>query len=144
VMDDKLHLLDASAAGLVTMSHYSSFYDTPANRVFVAAWKKEYGADSVPNFTGVAGYDAMALIAHLAKTLDGRIDGERAMKEIRGWKFDSPRGPILIDPQTRDIVQDEHVQLLVAEGGKLAIEVLDRIPQVKDPCKVHKVGKCGE
>jgi len=144
VMDDKLHLLDASAAGLVTMSHYSSFHDTPANRAFVAAWKKEYGADSVPNFTGVAGYDAMALIAHLAKTLDGRVDGERAMKEIRGWKFDSPRGPILIDPDTRDIVQDEHVQLLVVQDGKLAIEVLDRIPQVKDPCKVHKVGKCGE
>lgn len=144
VMDDKLHLLDASAAGLVTMAHYSSFYDTPANKAFVAAWKKEYGADSVPNFTAVAGYDAMALVAHLAKTLDGKIDGERAMKVIRGWKHDSPRGPIRIDADTRDIVQDEHVQLLVAEGGRLAIEVLDTIPQVADPCKVYKVGRCGE
>lgn len=144
VMDDKLHLLDASAAGLVTMAHYSSFYDTPANAAFVAAWKKEYGEDSVPNFTAVAGYDAMALIAHLVKTLDGRIDGERVMQLIRGWRYDSPRGPILIDPETRDIVQDEHVQVLVADGGRLSIEVLDRIPQVKDPCKVHKVGRCGE
>jgi branched-chain amino acid transport system substrate-binding protein len=64
------------------------------------------------------------------------------MDILKGWKFDSPRGPIMIDPETRDIVQDQHVHEVVKSGGRLKIKVLSSISQVKDPCKANQLGKC--
>jgi branched-chain amino acid transport system substrate-binding protein len=84
----------------------------------------------------------MAAIAHVIKTMNGEVTADGAMDALKGWKFDSPRGPIMIDPDTRDIVQDEHVHEIVKEGDHLKVKVLETIPQVKDPCKVLKVGKC--
>jgi branched-chain amino acid transport system substrate-binding protein len=91
----------------------------------------------------VAGWDGMAAIAHAITAQDGDVTAEGTMKALAGWKFDSPRGPISIDAATRDIVMDENVHEVVVEGDKLMIKVLDTIPQVKDPCKELKVGKCG-
>ncbi len=142
--DTELQGMGDDAAGLVTMHHYSADYDTPANQAFVKAWKEAYGADSTPDFMAVAGWDGMAAIAHVVKTLDGKIDPDAAMQALAGWTFDSPRGPIMIDPETRDIVHDEHVHQIVKEGDRLMVKVVDSIPQVKDPCKALKVGKCGE
>jgi branched-chain amino acid transport system substrate-binding protein len=143
--DTKLQAMGAPAEGMVTMHHYSADYDTPANRAFVAAWKKEYGADSSPDFMGVAGWDGMAAIFDVVKALDGKIDADAAMEVLKGWRFDSPRGPIMIDPETRDIVHDEHVHEIVRRAdGRLAVKVIETIPQVKDPCKVLKIGKCGK
>lgn len=142
VQDTMLPSLDKAAAGLVTAFHYAADYDTPANRAFVAAWKEEYGANAVPDFMAVAGWDGMALIAHVVKALDGKIDGDKAMQAIRGWSFASPRGRIEIDAETRDIVHDENIQELVLQDGRLTNRVLQNYPAVKDPCKVQKVGKC--
>jgi branched-chain amino acid transport system substrate-binding protein len=86
----------------------------------------------------------MAAIFHIIKTLDGKITAEGAMDALKGWTFDSPRGPIMIDPDTRDIVQDEHVHEVVKEGDRLAIKVIGTIPQVKDPCKALRIDKCGQ
>jgi len=144
IQDTKLQSMGDSAVGMVTMGHYAADYDTPTNRAFVKAWKEAYGANSTPDFMAVAGWDGMAAIAHVVKALDGKIDADRAMKALEGWKFDSPRGPIMIDPKTRDIVMDAHVQKVVKKDGHLAVEVLDVIPQVKDPCKELKVGKCAQ
>ncbi len=144
IQDTKLQSMGEPAVGMVTMGHYAADYDTPANRAFVKAWKAAYGANSTPDFMAVAGWDGMAAIAHVVKALDGKIDADRAMKALEGWKFDSPRGPIMIDPKTRDIVMDAHVQKVVRKDGRLAVEVLDVIPQVKDPCKELKVGKCAQ
>ncbi|HEX5094087.1 MAG TPA: ABC transporter substrate-binding protein [Burkholderiales bacterium] len=144
IQDTKLQSMGDPAVGMVTMGHYAADYDTPANRAFVKAWKEAYGAGSTPDFMAVAGWDGMAAIAHVVKTLDGKIDADKAMKALEGWKFDSPRGPIMIDPKTRDIVMDAHVQKVVKKDGRLAVEVLDVIPQVKDPCKELKVGKCAQ
>ena len=139
-----VHHFTDPAVGMVTMGHYAADYDTPANRAFVKAWKDAYGAASTPDFMAAAGWDGMAAIVHVVRALDGKIDADRAMKALEGWKFDSPRGPIMIDPKTRDIVHDAHVQKVVKKGNRLAVEVLDVIPQVKDPCKELKVGKCAQ
>jgi branched-chain amino acid transport system substrate-binding protein len=140
--DTKLQDMGDAAVGLTTMHHYSADYDSPENQAFVKAWKAAYGADSTPDFMGVAGWDGMAAIAHVVKTLDGKVEAEAAMNALKGWTFNSPRGPIQIDPETRDIVQDEHVHQVVKEGGRLKIKVIETIPQVKDPCKVLKIGRC--
>lgn len=142
--DTQLQGMGDDAVGMITMHHYSADYDTPENQAFVSAWNAAYGDDTPPDFMAVAGWDGMAAIAHVVKTLDGRIDPDAAMQALAGWTFASPRGPIMIDPETRDIVHDEHVHEIVKEGGRLKVKVIDSIPQVKDPCKALKVGKCGE
>lgn len=142
--DTKLQSMGDAAVGMITMHHYAADYATPTNKAFVAAWKAAYGADSTPDFMGVAGWDGMAAIFHIIKTLDGKITAAGAMDALKGWTFDSPRGPIMIDPDTRDIVQDEHVHEVVKEGDRLAIKVIGTIPQVKDPCKALRIDKCGQ
>ena len=144
--DTVLQGMGDGAEGLVTMYHYAADYDNPQNRAFVEAWKAEYGADSVPDFMAVAGWDGMAAIAHVVRTLDGDLsDPEAVMAAFKGWTFDSPRGPIMIDPETRDIIHDEHAHEIVRdENGRLINVVLDTIPQVKDPCKALGIGRCGE
>jgi len=141
--DTELQKMGKDAAGMITMHHYSADYATPANQAFVKAWKGAYGADAVPDFMAVAGWDGMAAIAHAITAQNGDVTAEGTMKALAGWKFDSPRGSISIDAATRDIVMDENVHEVVVEGDKLMIKVLDTIPQVKDPCKELKVGKCG-
>lgn len=142
--DTKLQSMGDAAVGMITMHHYSADYDTPENQAFVKAWKAAYGPDSTPDFMGVAGWDGMAAIAHVVKTLDGKVSAQGAMNALKGWTFNSPRGTIMIDPETRDIVQDEHVHQIVKVGDRLAIKVIETIPQVKDPCKALKIGKCGK
>jgi branched-chain amino acid transport system substrate-binding protein len=144
IQDTKLQSMGDAAVGMVTMGHYAADYENPANRAFVKAWHEAYGADSTPDFMAVGGWDGMAAIAHVVKTLHGKIDADKAIKALEGWKFDSPRGPIMIDPKTRDIVQDEHLQKVVKKNGRLAVEVVDTVPAVKDPCKELKVGKCAQ
>lgn len=142
--DTKLQDMGDNAVGMITMHHYSADYDTPENQAFVKAWKAEYGDDTTPDFMGVAGWDGMAAIFHVIKTLDGNIDADAAMEALKGWKYDSPRGPIMIDPDTRDIVHDVHIHEVVKSGDRLAIKVLGVIPQVKDPCKELQIGKCAQ
>ena len=71
------------------------------------------------------------------------MDGEEALKSLIGWKFDSPRGPIMIDPETRDIVMNEYLDEVVkGTDGKLHQKVIGKIDNVKDPCKELKIGPC--
>lgn len=142
--DTKLQAMGANAVGLITVHHYNADLDNAANRRLVAAWKQEYGADATPDFMAVQGYDGMAAIAHVVRTLNGRIEAEAAMKALRGWKYDSPRGPIMIDPATRDIVMNEYLSELVLKDGRLVQKNLAVIPAVKDMCKELKAGKCAQ
>jgi branched-chain amino acid transport system substrate-binding protein len=140
--DTKLQDMPKEAAGMITVHHYSADYKTPKNLAFVKAWKEAYGAETTPDFMGVAGFDGMAAIAHAITAQNGKVSAEGTMKALSGWTYDSPRGKITIDPETRDIIQDSNVHKVVAKDGKLMIEVIDTIPQVKDPCKANKIGKC--
>jgi len=143
--DHKLQAMGDDAVGLITAHHYNADLDNPANKRFVAAWKQEYGAGATPDFMGAQGYDGMAAIVHVVRTLQGRIDPDKAQAALKGWKYaDSPRGPIMIDAATRDIVMNEYLSELVKVGGRLVQKNIGVIPAVKDMCKELKEGKCAQ
>jgi branched-chain amino acid transport system substrate-binding protein len=143
VQDTKLQQMGDAAVGLLVAGHYAADLDNPQNKALVAAWKKEYGADSTPDFMASAGYDGMAAIAHVVRKLEGKLSADKTMAALKGWTFDGPRGRVTIDPETRDIVQDIKIMRVVKKGDRIAVEVVDRYEQVKDPCKQFKVGQCG-
>jgi branched-chain amino acid transport system substrate-binding protein len=143
VQDIKLQGMGDAAIGLVTMLHYYADLDNPQNKRFVAAWKKEYGADSTPDFMAVGAYDGMAAIVHAVQATKGKMDVDDAVKSLLGWKFNSPQGPIMIDPQTRDIVMNEYLaEVVKGPDGKLHEKVLGETNNVKDECKAQAIGPC--
>lgn len=142
--DTKLQPMGQSADGLITMHHYNADLDNPENKKFVAAWKKEYGADSTPDFMAVAGWDGMAAIVHAVKELKGKVDGEKAVALLKGWKYQSPRGPIQIDPETRDIIMNEYLSQASFQNGRVVQKNIGKIEAVKDACKANKIGPCGK
>jgi branched-chain amino acid transport system substrate-binding protein len=140
--DNKLQAMGEAAVGLITMHHYHADLDNPENKRFVEAWKKEYGANSTPDFMAVGGYDAMAAIVYVVQTLKGKVDTEAALAALKGWKHESPRGPIMIDPDTRDIIMNEYLSEIVMKDGRLAQKVIGKIDAVKDACKEQRIGPC--
>ena len=123
-----------AAVGLITMHHYNADLDNAENKRFVAAWKKDYGANTTPDFMAVGGYDGMALIVHVVQQLKGKIDADKALAAAKTFKFNSPRGPISIDPDTRDIVMNEYLSEVVkGTDGKLHAEG-DRQDRQREGC----------
>jgi branched-chain amino acid transport system substrate-binding protein len=135
--DEELPNMGEVALGVLTVHHYSPAGDRPANRRFVEAWKKEYGATSTPNFAAVGAWDAMDAIFRVVIAQKGNIDSERTMELLKAYRnADSPRGPIAIDPETRDIVQNEYLREVRRVGGQLAnVEIETVATAVKDPWK---------
>jgi branched-chain amino acid transport system substrate-binding protein len=135
--DEELPNMGDVALGVTTVFHYSAAADRPANRRFVEAWKKEYGAASTPNFVAAAAWDGMDAIFYVVKAQKGRIDPEKTMELLKSYKnADSPRGPISIDPETRDIVQNEYLREVRRIDGQLANVELETVATaVKDPWK---------
>ena len=140
--DNKLQAMGTNAVGLITMHHYNADLDNPENKKFVAAFKAAYGQNEVPDFMSAAGWDGMAAIVHATQELKGKIDVDGAMKALKGWKFESPRGPISIDPETRDVIMDEYLSQVEQKDGRLVQKTIGKIGQVKDPCKDLKIGPC--
>jgi len=143
--DIKLQQMGDAAIGTITMHHYNADLDNPQNKRFVAAWKKAYGPDSTPDFTAVGAYDGIAAVVHVAHVMKGHIDdGKAAVKALLGWKFDSPQGPIEIDPKTGDIVMNEYLdEVYKGSDGKLHQKVLATYHGVTDKCKALGFEKCG-
>ena len=134
--DEELPNMGDVPVGVITMFHYSAAGDRPANKAFVEAYKKEYGANAWPNFISVGAWDAMQAIFDAIRAQGGKLDGDKTMEFLKTWKNpNSPRGPIAIDPATRDIVQNEYVREVRKVGGHLANVELETIPAVKDPWK---------
>lgn len=140
--DNKLQAMGDAAVGLITMHHYHAFLDNPENKRLVESWKKDYGADATPDFMAVGGYDGMAAIVAAIQATKGKMDTDGALAALKGWKFNSPRGPISIDPNTRDIVMNEYLSELVKKDGKLEQKVIGKIEAVKDQCKEQQIGPC--
>jgi branched-chain amino acid transport system substrate-binding protein len=135
VQDSELANMGDTPIGIITMHHYSAAATRPENKKFVAAWHKAYGADSVPDFMAVQGYDGMAAIYQVIAKDGAKITGASAMKALEGWKFESPQGPIMIDPKTRDIVDNQYLRKTEKVNGKLENVEFQTIPMVKDPWK---------
>jgi branched-chain amino acid transport system substrate-binding protein len=134
--DEDLPNIGEIAAGLVTAGTYSTATDRPANKAFLAVWNKEYAGKAIPDFVSVDGWDGMAAVFDLIKETKGKFTGDEAIKFLSNWKTaDSPRGPISIDPATRDIVQNVYMRKAEMKDGKLINVEFDTIPNVKDPWK---------
>ena len=135
--DEELPNMGDVALGVTTMFHYSAAGNRPANKAFVAAWKKEYGASETPNFLSAGSWDGTAMIFEAIKRQKGKLDPDRTMEIFKTWKFaDSPRGPISIDPETRDIVQNEYLREVRRVNGQLAnVELETFATALKDPWK---------
>ena len=134
--DEELQNMGDVALGVVTVHHYSAAATRPANQDFVKAYQAAFGAKEDPSFLVVGAYDGMAAIFNTIIEQKGKIDPEKTMELLKGWKNDaSPRGPIMIDPETRDIVQNEYMRRIERVDGWLANVEFETMPMVKDPWK---------
>ena len=144
VPDSKLQGMGDAAIGTIVMSSYSNDLDNPANKAFVQAWHATYGADDYPDFESANAWDAIDAVFKTIKQLNGKFDGDAFVNAIKNYSGIGPRGKVSIDPATRDIVNDEHAMEVIRKAdGKLGTKILGTIPQVKDPCKEFKIGRCG-
>ncbi|MCL4801499.1 MAG: ABC transporter substrate-binding protein [Burkholderiales bacterium] len=138
--DEELQGMGDVALGVITAHHYSAAAERPANKAFVAAYKKEYGENLFPGFMVVGAWDAMDAIFHAIREQKGKVDPDRTMALLRQYKNpNSPRGPIALDPDTRDIVQNEYLREVRRVGGALAnVELETLATMIKDPFKELK------
>jgi branched-chain amino acid transport system substrate-binding protein len=145
IPDNKLQDMGDAAIGTIVMGHYAVDLDSPANKKFKEEWHKAYGPDSYPDFMSAAGWDTMHAIFDTIKKLHGNLkDGVKVVDAMKGWTAVGPRGPVKIDPKTRDIIQNEHaMEVYRKPDGKLGERILDTVKDVKDECKVLKIGRCG-
>jgi branched-chain amino acid transport system substrate-binding protein len=114
--------------------HYDYSLKNKTNEDFVKAFNAEFKRN--PDFFAVGGYDGMHLIYEGLKKTSGKADGDSLVAAIKGMKWDSPRGPAMIDPATRDIVQNVYIQRVQKVGNNIVNVVIDTIKDVKDP--THK------
>jgi branched-chain amino acid transport system substrate-binding protein len=132
--DDILGRIGDIALGMVTAHHYSAAHDSPENKAFVEAFKKANGGQR-PNFMAVGGYDGMHAIYEGLKKSNG-AGGEALLNAMKGLAWMSPRGPMSIDPETRDIIQNVYIRKVEKVNGELYNVEFATIPNVKDPTKV--------
>jgi branched-chain amino acid transport system substrate-binding protein len=132
--EDILEALGDSALGLTTSFHYSEAHKSPENKAYTEAYYKAYPKDR-PNFMSVGGYDGMRLIAEVLKKTNGNTDADKFIEAAKGMKWTSPRGPVSIDPVTRDIVQNIYIRKTEKVGGKLQNVEFDQVNDFKDPGK---------
>ena len=132
--DGVIDALGSNALGTITTHHYSAAHESPENKAFIAAYAS-VDPTHRPNFMAVGGYDAMAMIYSVVKQLNGNIDPDKAMALIKGMKIASPRGPIEIETDTRDVTQNVYVREVKRVNGKLYNVEFFTTPNVKDPGK---------
>ncbi len=134
--DDILNGMGDAALGAITSHHYSAAHDSPENKAFVEAFKKANN-NMRPNFMAVGGYDGLHLIYEGLKKTNGQ-GGQALIDAMKGLSWTSPRGPVSIDPETRDIVQNIYVRKVERVNGELYNVEFATIPNVKDPVKAAK------
>ncbi|WP_244487215.1 ABC transporter substrate-binding protein [Afipia sp. Root123D2] len=134
--DDLLNSMGDAALGAVTAHLYSAAHPSQMNKDFVAAYKKAYGQR--PGFMAVGGYDGIHLIYEALKKTGGKADGDSLIAAMKGMKWESPRGPISIDPETRDIVQNIYIRKVEKVDGELYNVEFATFEAVKDPGKTKK------
>ena len=132
--DDQLNDMGDGALGVVTSHHYSTAHPSPLNKKFVEAFGKA-NKGMRPNFMAVGGYDGMRVIYEALKATKGNGGGDALLAAMKGQIFESPRGPMFIDAQTRDVVQNIYLRKVEKKDGQLYNVEFDVIKDVKDPGK---------
>ena len=134
--DDLLNEMGDVALGTVTSFHYSAAHDSPVNKKFVEAFNAA-NKGMRPNFMAVSGYDGMRVIYKALETTKGKGGGDALVAAMKGQVFESPRGPVLIDAQTRDIVQDVYIRRVERKNGQLWNVEIDVNKAVKDTARAN-------
>lgn len=132
--DDLLNNMGDAALGAVTAHMYSAAHNSPKNKSFVAAYRKMFG--SRPGFVAVGGYDGIHLIYQALEKTNGNSDGDALVNAMKGLKWESPRGPVSIDVDTRDIVQNIYIRKVEKVDGELYNVEFATFEAVKDPGKI--------
>lgn len=136
--DEELPNIGPAALGVITAGQYSMAGERPANKAFVEAWKAAYGFSPLrPNYMAAGAYDGMHLICTAIAATKGQADAAAALEAMKTFRANSPRGPISIDPETRDIVQNIYIREVREAAGELANVEIETIPDVRDPWKVE-------
>ena len=130
-----LNAMGDRAIGIVTAFHYDYNHESKANRDFVKAYNAEFKRN--PDFFSVGGYDGMRLIYEALKMTGGKADAESLISAAKGMKWESPRGPMSIDPETRDVVQTVYIRRVEKLNGQLRNVEIAKIENVKDPVKAR-------
>ena len=125
---------DASL-GIITVYHYDYNHDSRLNREFVKAFNADYKRN--PNIYSIGGYDGIHLIYETLKKTRGKTDAEALIAAAKGMRWESPRGPVSIDPETRDIIQTVYIRRVDKVGGQLLNVEFDKVENVKDPFKAR-------
>ena len=134
--DDLLNGMGDAVLGTVTAHIYSAAHPSAMNKEFVAAYKKAYGTR--PGFMAVGGYDGIHLVYEALKKTGGKADGDSLIAAMKGMACESPRGPISIDAETRDIVQNVYIREVKKVDGELYNVEFATFEAVKDPGKTKK------
>jgi branched-chain amino acid transport system substrate-binding protein len=122
--------------GIITTYHYDYNHESALNREFVKAFNEANNGRN-PNIYSIGGYDGIHLIYEVLKKTGGKTDGDSLIAAAKGLRWESPRGPIGIDPETRDIIQTVYIRRVEKVGGQLRNVEFDKVENVKDPVKAR-------
>ena len=132
--DDLLNGMGDAILGTVTAHFYSADHPSADNKAFVAAFEKDNGGMR-PNFMAVGGYDGMHLMYAALEKTGGKTDGDSLIAAMKGMAWESPRGPISIDTDTRDIIQNVYIRKVEKKNGQLYNVEFATFTAIKDPIK---------
>ena len=133
--EQALKSMGEASLGMITAWHYDHATKDPKNVDFVRLYNEMHKRN--PDFFSVGGYDGMHVIYEVLKKTGGKADGESLVAAAKGLKWDSPRGPMSIDPETRDVVQTIYIRRVEKVGGELVNVVIDKVENAKDPVKAR-------
>ena len=125
-----------AAIGIMTAWHYDYNHKSNRNEDFVKAFNAAFPGPK-PNFLAVGGWDGMHVIYEALKKTGGKSDADALISVAKGMAWESPRGPISIDPETRDIIQTVYIRRVEKVGGELVNVEFDKVENVKDPVKAR-------
>jgi len=131
--EDALRSMGEAGIGIITAFHYDFNHSSARNAAFVRKYKEAFGRN--PDMFSVGAYDGMHVIYEALKKTGGNTDGEALITAAKGMSWESPRGPMSIDPQTRDVIQTVYIRRVEKVGGELRNVEFDKIENVKDPFK---------
>jgi branched-chain amino acid transport system substrate-binding protein len=135
--DDVVNQIGDAALGIITSHHYSAAHDSPENKAFVAEFKKANNGMR-PNLMAMQSYDGMHVIYEALKKTNGSTNGEALVNAMKGLSWTSPRGPVTVDPETREMIQNIYIRKVERRGGELYNVEFVTIPNFKDPSKLKK------
>jgi branched-chain amino acid transport system substrate-binding protein len=133
--DQALKSMGEAALGIITAFHYDPTHDSAINKAFVKSYNEAYGRN--PDIFSIGGWDGMHAIYEALKKTGGKTDAEALVAAAKGLAWESPRGPISIDPETRDIIQTVYIRRVEKVGNELRNVEFDKIENVKDPFKAR-------